>query len=64
MTTMLEIRSARNEFVVFDTAEAEPIMRFGSQGAAAEFIVELTIAECHAHLQAWTPPVQAESASS
>jgi len=54
--TMLEIRAAHPGFVVFDTTEQEPIMRFDSKDEATELVAELVIAESCAQLQAWKPP--------
>lgn len=54
--TMLEIRTAADNFVVFDTFEDEPIMRFDSRDEALDLIVELTMAETRAQLHAWVSP--------
>jgi len=54
--TMFEIRSSSAGFVVFDTTEQEPIMRFDSKDEATELVAELVIAESCAQLQAWKPP--------
>jgi hypothetical protein len=53
---MLEIRPAREGFIVFDTDEQEAIMRFKSRDEAADLVVELVIAESREQLRAWKPP--------
>jgi len=53
---MLEIRPAREGFIVFDTDEQEAIMRFESRDEAADLVAELVIAESREQLQAWKPP--------
>lgn len=45
MRTMLEIRAAPKGFVVFDTTEQEPIMRFDNRADATDLVAELVIAE-------------------
>jgi hypothetical protein len=42
---MLEIRSERKGFVVFDTDEQEPIMRFDNRADAVDLVAELTLAK-------------------
>ena len=42
---MLEIRPARKGFIVFDTDEQEPIMRFDSREEAVDLVAELVTAE-------------------
>jgi len=41
---MLEIRSEGIGFVVFDTEEQEPIMRFDNRADAADLVAELALA--------------------
>jgi hypothetical protein len=50
---MLEIRPAQTGFIVFDTDEQEPIMRFGSYADAPDLVADLVIAESREHLKAW-----------
>ena len=42
---MLEVRPAREGFIVFDAYEQEPIMRFDSSDEAADLVAELVTAE-------------------
>lgn len=42
---MLEIRAASDSFVVFDTEDDSPVMRFESRDEAVNLIVELVEAE-------------------
>jgi len=50
----LEIRSAREGFVVFDTAEEKPSCVL-FRADAADLLAELMIAESRDQLQAWHP---------
>ncbi len=53
---MLEIRPARKGFIVFDTDEQEPIMRFDNRADATDLVAELLMAESREQLQAWQSP--------
>jgi hypothetical protein len=53
---MLEIRPARKGFIVFDTDEREPIMRFDNRADATDLVAELVMAESREQLQAWQSP--------
>ena len=46
---MLEIRPVCKGFIVFDTDEQEPIMRFDNQTDAANLVADLFIAESREH---------------
>jgi hypothetical protein len=55
---MFEIRSVHKGFVVFNTDEQEPSMRFDNRSDAADLVAELVIAESQDQLQAWQPPAK------
>ena len=42
---MLEIRTCPDSYVVFDTEDDAPVMRFDSRDEAVSLIVELVVAE-------------------
>jgi hypothetical protein len=51
---MLDVRTNRDGFVVYDTDSEEPVMRFGTLRDADAFVVEALIADLHAKLQRWS----------
>ena len=53
---MLEIRPAREGFIVFDTDTQESVMRFATQADAIDLVAELVITESREQLLAWTSP--------
>ncbi|MGN6739201.1 hypothetical protein [Dyella sp.] len=51
---MLDVRTNRDGFVVYDTDSEEPVMRFGTLRDADAFVAEALIADLHAKLQRWS----------
>lgn len=51
---MLDVRTNRDGFVVYDTDSDEPVMRFGTLRDADAFVAEALIADLHAKLQRWS----------
>jgi hypothetical protein len=52
---MLEVRGTNGEFVLFDTDEDQPVMRFEHRRDADQLVAEMQVEELHAALERWNP---------